>query len=123
MLALLRCETCGNIMQALHQTKVPVMCCGKKMEIIKDNTQDAALEKHVPVIKKIDGGYKVIVGEVEHPMIDEHYIQWIQLYYDNAVVTKILNPGEKPEAIFMCDSEVVTAKAYCNLHGNWKNQN
>lgn len=121
MLALLRCDICGNVVQALHQTKIPVMCCGKVMGALTDNTQDAALEKHVPVIEKIEGGYKVVVGDVAHPMLEEHYIQWIQLYADDTVITKMLKPDEKPEVEFQCDAVNVTAKAYCNLHGNWKN--
>ena len=122
MLALLRCDVCGNIVQPLHQTKVPVMCCGKKMEPMTDNTQEAAVEKHIPVVNKIEGGYHVIVGDVEHPMMDEHFIQWIQLYTEDSVITKMLKPGEKPEAEFLCEADEVTAKAYCNLHGNWKNE-
>jgi len=121
MLALLKCEICGNVVQALHQTRVPIMCCGKKMELMEDNTRDAAVEKHVPVVEKVEGGYKVSVGDIAHPMEKKHYIQWIQLYTDTAVITKMLKPDEKPEAFFKCDAENVIAKAYCNLHGNWKN--
>ena len=91
--------------------------------MLKENTTDAATEKHVPVIEKTENGYKIVVGEVEHPMIDKHYIEWIELITENEVYTKFLNPGDKPEAIFKTDAEKITARAYCNLHGNWRNNN
>ena len=84
------------------------------------NTTDAATEKHVPVIEAIDGGYKVTVGSVAHPMQDEHYIQWIELITENTVLRKYLKPGETPEAVFLTTEKALYAREYCNLHGLWK---
>ncbi len=115
-----QCKICGNIVEVKHAGAGELTCCNTKMSLLDENTTDAATEKHVPVIKKIDGGYKVTVGEVDHPMGDEHYIEWIELLTEDDVYTTYLNPDDKPEALFMTDAENATARAYCNLHGNWK---
>ncbi len=120
---LYKCEICGNIVEVKHTGAPALVCCDEKMKLLKENTTDAAIEKHVPVIEKTENGYKIVVGEVEHPMTDKHYIEWIELITENEVYTKFLKPGEKPEAIFCTDAEKVTVRAYCNLHGNWKNNN
>ena len=95
------------------------------MKRMDDGTSDGAAEKHVPVIEKIEGGYKVKVGSVEHPMIETHYIEWIELVCEKCgkVQRKQLKPGDKPEAVFKSDSDKVTAREYCNLHGLWKAEN
>jgi len=97
-------------------------CCGSTMTLLEPKTADATTEKHVPVIEKIDGGYKVTVGSTLHPMTDEHYIQWIELICDCEVSQVYLKPGDQPVATFMtgnCDCEV-TAREHCNVHGLWK---
>ena len=115
-----RCSSCGNITEVLHESKGTLSCCEKSMHLLEENTVDAAVEKHVPVLEKIDGGYKVIVGEVNHPMLEKHYIEWIELLTDSHVFRKNLNPGEAPEVIFHTNATEVIARGYCNLHGNWK---
>jgi superoxide reductase len=90
------------------------------MKLLKENTVDAALEKHVPVIEKIKDGYMVKVGSVAHPMEENHYIEWIELMADGKAFRQFLNPGDKPEAFFKIDAKNVTAREYCNLHGLWK---
>ena len=122
-LQLYKCEICGNIVEIMHEGMPALVCCNQKMKLLKENTTDAALEKHVPFIEKIEGGYKINVGEVEHPMTEDHYIEWIQLLTENEVYTKFLSPDEKPEAVFKTNAVKVTAREYCNLHGNWKNSN
>ncbi|MCD8290521.1 MAG: desulfoferrodoxin [Prevotella sp.] len=117
-----RCPVCGNITTVLHPSKGILSCCGKPMELLAENGVDAAKEKHVPVIEKIDGGYKVKVGDVEHPMLEAHYIEWIELIEDGKSQVKHLNPGEKPEAVFYTDSQDVYAREYCNLHGLWRSK-
>ena len=89
---------------------------------MQETTSDGAKVKHVPVIEPIEGGYRVTVGSVEHPMLPEHYIQWIELLTPTDVLRHELKPGEKPEAIFLTNAEAkdVTAREYCNLHGLWK---
>ncbi len=119
-----RCPHCGNIVEVLGQAGGTLVCCGSPMKLLKENTQEAAVEKHIPVIEKIDGGYKVIVGSVEHPMQPEHYIRWIELIETDNDLSQIkfLNPGDKPVAIFKSDSKSVYAREYCNLHGQWKSE-
>jgi superoxide reductase len=90
------------------------------MKLMKENTVDAAKEKHVPVIEKIAGGYKVKVGSVAHPMEEKHYIQWIELIADGEAYRHFLKPGMAPEATFKIDAAKVSAREYCNLHGLWK---
>jgi len=115
-----KCEVCGNIVEVVHPSGGTLVCCGKPMTLLKENTTDAAVEKHVPVIEKIDGGVLVKVGAVEHPMLDNHYIEWIEVHTANKVYRKYLKPGDKPEAVFKLDEEVLYAREYCNLHGLWK---
>jgi len=93
---------------------------GASVTAIKENTVDAAKEKHVPVIEKVPGGYKVKVGAVPHPMVDDHYIVWIELTAGSRVMRQYLRPGEAPEATFMTDASAVTAREFCNKHGVWK---
>ncbi len=120
VLQVYKCEICGNIVEMLHEGAGALICCGQKMALYEENTREAATEKHIPVMEKIDGGFKVTVGSVIHPTLDEHYIEWIELLAGNLVLRKMLKPGDTPEATFLIDAESVTARAYCNLHGLWK---
>jgi superoxide reductase len=115
-----KCELCGNIVEVLHGGKGELVCCGQPMKLMKENTVDAAKEKHVPVIEKVPGGYKVKVGAVAHPMEEKHYIEWIELIADGEAYRYFLKPGMAPEATFKIDAVKVTAREYCNLHGLWK---
>lgn len=119
-LEIYKCEACGNIVEVLHGAGGELVCCGSPMKLYKENTVDAAKEKHVPVIEKIDGGYKVAVGSVAHPMEDSHYIEWIEIIADGKAYRQFLNPGDAPEATFMIDAAQITAREYCNMHGLWK---
>jgi superoxide reductase len=114
------CEHCGNIVEVLYGGGGELVCCGEPMILQEENTVDAAKEKHVPAIEKTDGGFKVSVGKVAHPMEDKHYIEWIEIIADGTVYRKFLSPGDKPEALFAIDADKITARAYCNLHGLWK---
>ena len=115
-----RCPICGNIVEMLNPGAGTLVCCGQPMVKLEGNVTDAAHEKHVPVVEKIDGGYRVRVGSIEHPMLNEHYIQWIELLTPSSVLRHELQPGDKPEAIFLTDEEPVGTREYCNLHGLWK---
>ncbi len=115
-----KCEVCGNIVEVLNGGKGELVCCNQPMKLLKENTVDAAREKHVPVVEKTAEGYKVAVGSVAHPMEEKHYIQWIELIADGKSYIQYLKPGEAPEAFFKVDAEKVTAREYCNLHGLWK---
>ena len=115
-----KCEVCGNIVEMLHTGVGELVCCGQPMKLYVENTVDAAKEKHVPVVEKIDGGYKVKVGSVPHPMEEKHYIEWIEVIAAGKAYRQFLEPGAKPEAAFKLSDEKVTVREYCNLHGLWK---
>ncbi len=115
-----KCDACGNIIEVLHGGAGELVCCGQPMNLLAENTVDAAREKHVPVVEKTPDGVKVKVGSVAHPMEAKHYIEWIEIIADGKSYRQFLNPGEAPEATFKVDAEDVTAREYCNLHGHWK---
>jgi len=116
-----KCEECGNIVEVLHEGAGQLVCCGEPMKLFEEKTADASTEKHVPVIEKVDGGYKVKVGSVPHPMEDQHYIEWIQVVAgDGTSYRKFLNPGDEPEALFEISATGISAREYCNVHGLWK---
>ncbi len=115
-----KCDLCGNIVEMLHGGAGELVCCGQPMKLFTENTVDAAKEKHVPVIEKVAGGYKVKVGDVPHPMEEKHYIEFVELIADGKVYRQFLNPGEAPEAMFSIEAAQVSAREYCNLHGLWK---
>ncbi len=114
-----RCAVCGNVVEVLNPGAT-LSCCGQPMTLLDGKTTDGAAEKHVPVVERMAGGYRVTVGSVEHPMVEGHYIQWIELLTPTEVLRKELKPGDKPEAIFKTDATEVAAREYCNLHGLWK---
>lgn len=118
-----KCEHCGNIIAFVKDKGVPVMCCGQKMTEIVPNTVDAAQEKHVPVVTVDGNKVHVKVGDVPHPMTEEHLIEWVCLHTKQGNQRKPLNAGDAPEVCFsICDGdEVLAVYAYCNLHGLWKN--
>jgi len=115
-----KCELCGNIVEVLHGGEGELVCCGKPMKLMVENTTDAAKEKHVPVIEKTADGYKVKIGSVPHPMTAEHQIEWIELLADGVAYREFLKPGDAPEATFAVAAAKVSAREYCNLHGLWK---
>ena len=118
----LLCEHCGNIIAMVRDKGVPVQCCGQKMTEIVPGTTEAAVEKHIPVYEVKDNKVYVTVGSVEHPMLPEHYIEWIALQTSAGNQRKTLKPGNAPKAVFaLCEGETVEAVyAYCNLHSLWK---
>lgn len=119
-LEIYKCAVCGNIVEVLHGGDGELVCCGKPMENLTEKTADQGKEKHVPVIEKISGGYKVKVGRIPHPMEEKHYIEWIELLADGAAYRQFLNPGEVPEAVFNVEADDVSAREHCSIHGLWK---
>lgn len=115
-----KCEICGNIVEVLHAGGGDLVCCGQPMKLMVENTVDAAKEKHVPVVEKVAGGYKVKVGSVAHPMEEKHYIEWIELIADGKAYRQFLNPGQAPEAFFAVEAANISVREYCNIHGLWK---
>jgi len=116
-----KCSHCGNIITFMENKGVPVMCCGQKMDEIIPGSVDAAAEKHVPVIS-VDGDcVTVTVGDVAHPMTEEHHIAWVVLETENGFQKAELNPTGTPAVKFaLAGDKAVAAYAYCNLHGLWK---
>jgi len=119
-LQIYKCSICGNIVEVLHGGVGELVCCNQPMELLEAKTADTGKEKHVPMIEKIDGGYKVKVGSVPHPMEEKHYIEWIELLADGRAYRQFLEPGSKPEAVFNVEADSVSAREYCNVHGLWK---
>lgn len=114
-----KCEICGNMVGLIQNGGGELVCCGQPMKLLEPNTVDAANEKHVPFVKREGNKLHVQVGEVEHPMLDEHYIQWIMVAQDDRTQRAYLKPGSKPVADFDVHDGAVTVYEYCNLHGLW----
>ena len=118
----LKCKICGKIVAVVNERQVPTICCGQPMEEMVPNTSDGAVEKHVPVYEVNDNVVTVRVGEVDHPMTEEHYIEWVLLKTKQGNQRKALKPNEAPKVEFAIleGDEVEAVYAYCNLHGLWK---
>ena len=114
-----KCEICGNIVEVLHEGAGELVCCGQPMKLQQENSEGEYAEKHAPVIERNDGGVLVKIGAVEHPMEEEHYIEWIEIFTEKGRSKKFLKPGEKPEVVFPVKAENIKARMYCNVHGLW----
>ena len=115
-----RCEGCGIVVEVLDGGGGELACCGEPMVHLVANTVDAAKEKHVPVVEKVEGGFKITVGSTPHPMEEKHFIEWIEVLADGKAYRQFLSPGGAPEAVFRIDASEVVAREHCNLHGLWK---
>jgi len=116
-----KCSICGNITEVVHAGGGDMVCCGQPMILQVENTVDAAVEKHVPVVEMAGDKVLVKIGAIEHPMTAEHYIEWVEVITKARVYRKTFTPGEKPFAEFNAGEEVIEVRAYCNLHGLWRN--
>lgn len=118
------CEHCGNIITHAKNSGVPVFCCGQKMKEIIPGSVEASVEKHLPEVKVEGNLVTAVVGSVEHPMVEEHFIQWLVLETENGFQLKKLQPGQKPEAVFVLaeGEKPVAVYEWCNLHGLWKKE-
>jgi len=115
-----KCEVCGNMVEVLHGGVGQLVCCGQPMKLLAENVVDASLEKHVPVLERVEEGIKVKVGSAPHPMEEKHYIEWIELVVGDKAYREFLKPGHSPEAFFPVKAEGAFAREFCNLHGLWK---
>ena len=123
LMEIYKCEICGNIVEMIHGGAGELVCCGVPMIKMEENTVDAAVEKHIPVIEEIDEGIKVKVGSVAHPMIEKHYIEWIEVQNGPWINRKHLTPDDEPEAEFYVkNNDKLEVRAYCNIHGLWKKE-
>ena len=118
-----KCEICGNVVSVIEAHPPEIVCCGQPMKLLEEKTENEGKEKHVPVVETFEGGIRVKVGSVPHPMENEHYIELIQLIKDSEVVIgKRLKPGDEPAAEFcLTETKGLTARILCNVHGLWKN--
>lgn len=118
------CEICGNVAELLRAGQGELVCCGEPMKRMDEQTADSSTEKHVPVIEKTDSGYSVVVGSTLHPMVEKHFIEWIELIVDGKSCKKFLKPGDEPKAEFCtCTDDAaasVSAREFCNVHGLWR---
>ena len=119
LLEIYKCNVCGNIVEVIHNGPGELVCCKQPMQNMVEGTVDAAKEKHIPEINKKDSAYQIVVGSVEHPMEEKHYIEWIQINSGNKSYREFLKAGQTPKAIFDLKEEKITAREYCNLHGLW----
>ena len=111
----------GMTVEILGDSDCVLQCCGKPIELLEEKTADAATEKHVPVLEEVDGGIRIKVGSVEHPMTEEHYIAWIEVINGDYVNRKYLKPGDAPVAEFYVPNQSgLIVRSYCNQHGLWK---
>ncbi len=116
-----KCNLCGNIVEVMNGNDGELTCCNEAMKLMTENTVEAAVEKHIPVIAMTENGCKIKVGEVAHPMEEKHYIEWVEVLVNDKVFRKYMKPGDAPEVEFDGkESGDVKVRAYCNLHGNWK---
>ncbi len=118
-----KCSVCGQMVEVLEGTNANLVCCGKEMINQKAKSEDSSVEKHVPFVEEIEGGVLVKVGEnQDHPMTDEHYIQFIEVITQNEIYRENLKPGDKPQAEFpVAKADIIEVREFCNLHGLWKN--
>ena len=115
-----KCNICGNVVMVMNGGKGELVCCGKPMEKLEEQTADSAVEKHVPVVEEVENGVKVKVGSVPHPMSDEHYISWVQLVKENSFCVKFFNPGEEAEHTFPVKKDSIKkVREYCTIHKLW----
>ena len=116
-----KCDICGNIVEVLHAGAGELVCCGEPMKLMEEKTEDSSVEKHVPYIEETANGIIVKVGRnQDHPMLEEHYIEWIQVIAEGVSYRKFLHPDEKPQAEFVIKADTIEAREYCNVHGLWK---
>ncbi len=118
-----KCEECGDILQVLTGGSGDAVCCGKGMELLEEKSEDEGLEKHVPVVEETEGGVRVKVGSVEHPMEEKHHIAWIEVLSGDKSYRQFLNPGDSPEAEFcLPKGGIDRVREHCNIHGLWASE-
>ena len=116
-----KCNICGGIIEVLHAGKGQLVCCGQPMELLIEKEEDNGKEKHVPVVERTTEGIKVKVGIVEHPMEENHRVEWIEVItQEGEVYKKYLKAGDKPQAEFKLKNRIAKVREYCSLHGLWK---
>ena len=116
------CPHCKNLVGVIADSGVPILCCGQPMTVLAPNTTDASQEKHVPAVTRAGNQVNVKVGDVQHPMISEHLIEWVACEQGNKMQRVKLDAEAAPAVSFTVADGPVTVYAYCNLHGLWMAQ-
>jgi len=123
MKEIFKCELCGNVLELLRDGGSDLVCCNAAMQKLVENSVDASDKKHLPAVEKVEAGVKVKVGEVPHPMKNDHFIEWVEILAANGkTCRKFLPSGREPQVSFSCKEEVVAARSLCNLHGLWQKE-
>lgn len=120
-----RCNICGNMVEVLHLGVGKLICCENEMQLLKEKNEGVGPEKHVPIVEQTKDGIKVKIGEISHPMEENHCIEWVELVTDKGIYRKVFKPGDNPEAEFKINIEdvnEVSAREYCSIHGLWKSE-
>jgi superoxide reductase len=115
-----KCSVCGNMVEVIRVGGGDMICCGKPMENLVAKVADQGKEKHVPVVEKANGGIRVKIGSIPHPMEEKHYIEWVEVVTDGKAYRQFLKPGQAPEAVFNVDASSATIREHCNIHGLWE---
>jgi superoxide reductase len=115
-----KCELCGNMSEMTHPGDGELFCCTSQMKLMEEKSDEAGLEKHLPLVENDGSIVRVTIGSILHPMEEIHYIEWIELLADGIAYRKYLKPGEAPIAEFCLSSVITSARAYCNVHGLWR---
>lgn len=123
VLKLYRCSICGNLISMMEDHGPVPVCCGKNMKLVEENTVDASLEKHIPIVFRNGRDVNISVGSLPHPMDSIHYIEWIIMITDCGSYGRTLRPGNDPSVNFIIDEneKIKGVYAYCNIHGLWAN--
>lgn len=117
-----KCKHCGNLSGLIHNAGIPMVCCNEEMKELIPNINEGAIEKHLPIVKIVDNSIRVTIGETLHPMVEDHYFEWVYLQTENGGQRKSLEPGNAPTVTFLIsDDKPLAVFAYCNRHGLWKN--
>jgi superoxide reductase len=119
--SIFKCIQCGDMLEVVREGPGGFTCCDQPMQLLEEHATDTSHEKHVPVITRVPGGVKVVVGSVVHPMEEQHHIEWIELFAGEQVQRQFLRPGQAPQAFFATTAQHVKARELCNLHGLWRN--
>lgn len=114
-----KCKICGNIIEVLHDGVGTLVCCGQPMNLMEEKIKEEGNEKHIPILTENEGGVNVKVSSVEHPMTEEHHIEWIEISTEKGESKKFLTPDDKPEANFPVKNKNLKTREYCNIHGLW----
>lgn len=118
-----KCDICGNTISVLFAGGGELVCCGQPMKVQEERTADQGKEKHVPFVQKSGEQLTVKVGETAHPMTDDHYIMWVDSISDDVETRNYFKPGDTPEKKFHYKQDLKKIRAYCNIHGLWKEEN